>query len=199
MKVTQINRDNITNEIIKKVLFSIPNETNACGDVAVVFGSHEKALLEERILYALKLYNQKKVLKILLTGGTGFQGDFNESDMMYHILIKNNVDKDDILIENKSRNTEENIINTIDLLKSKDLYFGKKIILLSNQGHFIRIKLLLDKLDTTNVTYVYASPINDSLSYENIINNLVLKDKAINQVKKIIKYINEGILDDFDI
>lgn len=199
MKVTEINQNDITDDIIKKVLFSIPSNHDIKGDVVVVFGYHEKNLLEERIYYALKLYNQKDVSKILLTGGIGFQGNFNESQMMYDILLKNNVNDSDIIIDDKSRSTEENIINAINLLKQNNLYFNKNIVLLSNQPHFIRIKLLIDKLYNKDTNFIYTSPINDSLSYENMTNNPVLREMAVNQIKKIIRYVNEGILNNFDI
>lgn len=198
MNITEITTKEVNDEIIKKVFFSIPSESNPSADIVVVFGCHHKKLLEERVYQALKLYNENRVSKILLTGGVGFQGDFNESELMGKILIENNVDKNDIIMEDKSRDTIENIINTVVLLKELNLE-NSKIILLSNQPHFIKIKLLLEQQETSGMTFIYHCPDNDSQSYEKIINNPALKQQAILQIEKIIGNIKEGKLQNFKI
>ena len=106
MKLTDIDTNNISNEIIKKVLFNTPKNEYLEADCLIVFGCHLKPLLDERIKTVLEILKVKKVDKILLTGGIGVAGDFNESEYMKEVLLKNNVKEEIILIEDKSTTTE---------------------------------------------------------------------------------------------
>ena len=145
MKLTDIDTNNISNEIIKKVLFNTPKNEYLEADCLIVFGCHLKPLLDERIKTVLEILKVKKVDKILLTGGIGVAGDFNESEYMKEVLLKNNVKEEIILIEDKSTTTEENIINSIEILKNNNLIENKTIILVSNQAHLKRIRMELKK------------------------------------------------------
>ncbi len=200
MKLTEINTNNITDDIIKKVLFNIPKSNYNKADILIIFGCHIKELLDERLEQAIKILTTKDINKIVLTGGIGVNGDFNESSYMEDYLLKKGIPKDRLLIENKSTTTEENIINTINLLKHNNLLENKKILLLSNQAHLRRIDMELKKqLKHININLLYDYPEISILSYNNIINKDELRNIAIKQVKKIITFIHEGIIDDEEI
>lgn len=200
MKLTEINTNNITDDIIKKVLFNIPKSNYNKADILIIFGCHIKELLDERLEQAIKILKTKDINKIVLTGGIGVNGDFNESSYMEDCLLKKGIPKDKLLIENKSTTTEENIFNTINLLKHNNLLENKKILLLSNQAHLRRIDMELKKqLKDVNIDLLYDYSEISILSYNNIINNDELRNIAISQVKKIITFIHEGIIDDEEI
>jgi uncharacterized SAM-binding protein YcdF (DUF218 family) len=200
MKLTDIDTNNISNEIIKKVLFNTPKNEYLEADCLIVFGCHLKPLLDERIKTVLEILKVKKVDKILLTGGIGVAGDFNESEYMKEVLLKNNVKEEIILIEDKSTTTEENIINSIEILKNNNLIENKTIILVSNQAHLKRIGMELKKqLKDNKFEIIYEYPSSSLTSFENFEKNNELRVRAVNEIKKIRKFIDMGIVDDENI
>lgn len=200
MKLTDINTNNIKNEIIKKVLFSIPKNKYSEADCLIVFGCHLKPLLEERIKLTVDILRSKKIEKILLTGGIGVAGDFNEAEYMKEVLLKHGIKKENILIEDKSTTTEENIINSIEILKNNNLIENKKLILVSNQAHLRRIGMEFKKqLNNTKYVVIYEYPSTSLISFENILKNNELRALAINEIKKIISFIDIGIIDNENI
>ena len=119
---------------------------------------------------------------------------------MKDILLKNDIEEDKILIEDKSTTTEENIINSIEILKNNNLIENKTIILLSSQAHLRRIKMGLEKqLKDYDYKLIYEYPKVSLISYENIINNNELRNLAVNQIKKMITLIQKGNIDDEEI
>ena len=200
MKLTDIDTNNISNEIIKKVLFNTPKNEYLEADCLIVFGCHLKPLLDERIKTVLEILKVKKVDKILLTGGIGVAGDFNESEYMKEVLLKNNVKEEIILIEDKSTTTEENIINSIEISTNNHLIENKTIILVSNQAHLKRIGMELKKqLKDNKFEIIYEYPSSSLTSFENFEKNNELRVRAVNEIKKIRKFIDMGIVDDENI
>ena len=197
MFLTNIDIENINDEIIKQVLFSTSTVEYSEADCLIVFGCHIKALLDERIKLAINILNTKKIGKIIVTGGIGVHGDFNESEYMKEVLLNNGTSEDMILVEDKSTTTEENITNSIEILKQDDLIENKRIVLVSNQAHLRRIGMEFKKqLKDVNFEIIYEYPQTSLISLENVLKNNELKLMATNEVKKIIKFIKKGIIDD---
>ena len=200
MKLSEINKQNITNNIIKKVLFSIPSLEFNKADCLIIFGCHIKTLLDERIECALNILSKNKIENILLTGGVGLKGNFNESEYMKERLLVAGVTPNKILLEDKSKTTEENIKNSIEILNEKNLLKNKTIVVVSNQAHLRRIEMELKKHLTNNCcNIIYEYPKNESVSFENMKRNEKVRNMLINQVIKIVDYVNEGKLQDEDI
>ena len=76
MRLTEINTQNITDDIIKKVLFSTIKSKFLEADCLIIFGCHLKPLLDERLECAIKILKSKKIDTILLTGGIGVNGNW---------------------------------------------------------------------------------------------------------------------------
>lgn len=56
MRLTEINTQNITDDIIKKVLFSTIKSEFLEADCLIIFGCHLKPLLDERLECAIKIF-----------------------------------------------------------------------------------------------------------------------------------------------
>jgi uncharacterized SAM-binding protein YcdF (DUF218 family) len=94
----------------------------------------------DRIWQALQLYKQKKVKKILITGGSGSllrQEEF-EADHVKSFLITLKIPADDIITESISRNTHENAKFTSEWLKKHDP--DATCILITSAWHMRRAK-----------------------------------------------------------
>ena len=89
----------------------------------------------DRLIYTVQLYNQGIIRKIFISGGNGnlFNNNYKESETIKDFLIQNKIDSNDILIENQSRYTKENAINSAKLLNKKNEY-----ILITSAVHMKR-------------------------------------------------------------
>ena len=91
-------------------------------------------LLEKRLLMAKELYFNKEVDKLIVSGGlANKKAGISEADAMAKILIKDGVKEEDIIIENKSKTTNENALFSIPLAKEIG---AKRIIVVSTIEHF---------------------------------------------------------------
>lgn len=89
-------------------------------DVAVVLGAavwddEPSPVLRERINHSIWLYENGYVEKIIFTGGKGDGDKLAESEVARNYAIEHHVDPKDILIETKSRITEENLKYAYDI------------------------------------------------------------------------------------
>lgn len=200
MRFTEINTQNITDDIIKKVLFSTIKSEFLEADCLIIFGCHLKPLLDERLECAIKILKSKKIDTILLTGGIGVNGNFNESEYMKKALLNFGIAENKILVDDRSTTTEENIVNSIQILRDTNLINNKKIVLVSNQAHLRRIGMELKKqLNGDKFDIIYEYPENSIISFDNVKNDNDLRNLATNEVKKIIRFIEQGIVDDEEI
>ena len=200
MRLTEINTQNITDDIIKKVLFSTIKSEFLEADCLIIFGCHLKPLLNERLECAIKILKSKKIDTILLTGGIGVNGNFNESEYMKKALLNFGIAENKILVDDRSTTTEENIVNSIQILRDTNLINNKKIVLVSNQAHLRRIGMELKKqLNGDKFDIIYEYPENSIISFDNVKNDNDLRNLATNEVKKIIRFIEQGIVDDEEI
>ena len=200
MRLTEINTQNITDDIIKKVLFSTIKSEFLEADCLIIFGCHLKPLLDERLECAIKILKSKKIDTILLTGGIGVNGNFNESEYMKKALLNFGIAENKILVDDRSTTTEENIVNSIQILRDTNLINNKKIVLVSNQAHLRRIGMELKKqLNGDKFDIIYEYPENLIISFDNVKNDNDLRNLATNEVKKIIRFIEQGIVDDEEI
>ncbi len=119
---------------------------------------------------------------------------------MKKVLLNFGVVENKILVDDKSTATEENVINSIQILRDINLIDNKKIVLVSNQAHLRRIGMELKKqLKENNFDMIYEYPENSIISFDKIKNNNEWRSLAINEVKKIISFIEQGIVDDEEV
>lgn len=193
MKLSSIDVNNLNNELIKKIFFNVKKENYDYADYVIIYGCHIKELLDERLNYALKVLNKHKYGKVILTGGIGIKGDFNEAVYMKNYLINNSIDESKIIVENKSRTTEENNLNIMNMIDFKTIERPTNIVLITQEVHLSRIILHLAKiLKNDNIHFYYDYVENSVLSYERIINEPKLVGLLKEQLEKTKKFIKEG-------
>ena len=125
-------------------------------DYIIIYGCHKKRILNDRLNHLLKILNNYKYNKIVLTGGIGLFGNYNEALYMKDYLIKNNINPNKLIIEDKSKTTKENNINVINLLKLNDIKNKTNIVLVTNKFHMYRNKRILKGLiNNININFIY--------------------------------------------
>ena len=112
----------------------------------------------DRLIYTLQLYNQGVIKNIFISGGNGnlFNNNYKESETIKDFLIQNKIDSNDIIIENQSRNTKENAINSAKLLNKKNEY-----ILITSAIHMKRSILCFENEGLKIIPF----SVDNSMSY----------------------------------
>ena len=95
-------------------------------DVAVVLGAavhgHQPSpVFEQRIRHALVLYEKGTVARLLFTGGTAAGGGVAEAEVARRFALRRGVPARAILIENRSRTTQENLFEARKLMRAHRL------------------------------------------------------------------------------
>ncbi len=106
---------------------------------AGVWGDKPSPVFEERIKHGIWLYKNGYVSKLIFTGGQGENEEYSESFIAKNYTIKNLVPSDDILIEEKSTITQENILYAAQIVKENNI---RTVILVSDPLHMKRAMLM---------------------------------------------------------
>ena len=168
-------------------------------DIGFVFGG--PSMIPYRCDKAIQLYKSGYIKKILISGGIGFLNldrINNEAYKMYNYLIKQDVPKEDIIIESKSRNTIDNINNSINLLSLVYDINNLSFILITNHFHLRRCILLLTKYINRNK--IFWCGITDGKTDINSWNkSLIRKIIIVREAILLTCFARKGIISDINI
>ena len=132
---------------------SLHSRDKAVGDpqVMVIFGCQMRRdgpsiLLRDRLDTALAYWEEHPDMKIIVTGGKGDDEHVSEARGMYDYLTAHGVDGAQIFMEDKSRNTWQNINNTFALMEREGWSLTGDVLLVSSGFHLARIEMLWDRV-----------------------------------------------------
>ena len=89
----------------------------------------------ERIIAAVELYHRYPTVRIVFSGGNAAFGGPPESEFAIRFLEKLDIPRDRIELESRSRNTRENAVNTMQLVRPKP---GERWLLITSAYHMPR-------------------------------------------------------------
>lgn len=109
-------------------------------DAAVVLGAavwtkEVSPVFKERINHAINLYQKGRVRKLIFTGGQGNPGEPTEASAACLYALQSGVPVSDILMEDKSHTTYENILNAKQLA---DAHGIRTVLIVSDPLHMKR-------------------------------------------------------------
>jgi len=179
---------------IKKItdyIFLKPSPQKA--DLALVFGTRH----QEAINKVFELYRDQLVSKILVSGGVNKVTGENEAKEMSNKLALLGVKKDDVILENKSTNSLENVLFSKQIINN-NIGFDKikKIIAVVKHYHSRRALMTLKKhfpktVKLIPVTYeIYGFTVN------NWFDNEAGKQKVLSEWNKIPEYLAKGDIEE---
>jgi uncharacterized SAM-binding protein YcdF (DUF218 family) len=102
---------------------------------AAVWGADVSPVFKERINHGIDLYRKGRVRKLIFTGGQGNPGEPTESSAARDYALQLGIPADDILIEEKSHTTYENILYAKQLT---DAHGQRKVLIVSDPLHMKR-------------------------------------------------------------
>ena len=112
-------------------------------DVAIVLGAstyngHPSPVYQERINHAVDLYKKHLVKKIITTGGYGKGNPVSDAYNAKLYAVSQGVPEDDVLTEDQSTVTLENLINAKKIM---DVYNYQTALIVSDPLHMKRAML----------------------------------------------------------
>jgi len=115
LKVSEISYDDLSNDIIDKMLFEGILDDGLNGDCILVFGS--KKALQYRVPKAVELYKSGRSSKLLFSGGKQIEIDGRykpEALLMQEKALELGVLREDILVDTISQaGTKENVLGSL--------------------------------------------------------------------------------------
>ncbi len=147
MKLSEVTDFNcLSIEEYTKIVYGdyIPNIEGV--DAIILLGGAKLWCLD-RASVCSKIAKELKVKYILPTGGVICENNLTEAEYLRELLIKDGIDKDKIILENKATTTKENMTYTNEILKN--LNDVKKVLIVTSHFHLRRslelAKSYLDK------------------------------------------------------
>ena len=120
---------------------------------AAVYGGEPSPVFRERINHSIWLYENGYVDKLIFTGGKGESEEFSESSIAKNYAIEHSIPEKDILIEEKSKITQENIFYEAEIVRENNF---SKVIIVSDPLHMKRAMLMAR--DSGLVAYSSPTP-----------------------------------------
>jgi uncharacterized SAM-binding protein YcdF (DUF218 family) len=102
---------------------------------AAVWGTEVSPVFRERINHGIDLYRKGRVRKLIFTGGRGNGGEPTESAAARRYAMRAGVPASDILIEEESHNTYENILHAKRLADARGV---RRVLIVSDPLHMKR-------------------------------------------------------------
>lgn len=122
-------------------------------DYVVVLGSgligdKVPPLLASRIEKGIHIYKSNQNCKLIFSGGQGPDELLSEGQAMALYAKEQGIAAEDIIIENKARNTRENILFSKELMTN-----GSRFAIISNYYHLFRALLLAKELEISCIGF----------------------------------------------
>lgn len=136
--------------------FSKVDETRKA-DVAIILGaalnahSEPSPVFRERINHGVSLYKRKIVKKLIISGGYGRGSKISDAAVGKHYAVSQGVKAEDIFVEEFSRTTRANLLNSRILMRKQRL---NTALLVSDPLHMKRVSYLAKSVDLE----AYSSP-----------------------------------------
>lgn len=202
MKLSLINNENLTDDMVDKIVYSDTCDNLKNTTYGIVFGN--SMLIKERVNTAYDAYKSGRMKKVIFSGGSNGVSNQNndtvaEAVKMRELAIKLGIKEEDILIDDKSNNSFENVKNSFDLIKDQNI---TEIAIITSEFHLKRCYAIIKKIfPDINVIMIHSK---DGFSDRN---NWFLSDNSWNsgrslatyEANLLIKYAKENKIIDLDI
>lgn len=197
INISSLDPDRLTDLQMTDLLFNNIKDDNRNGDCIFVPGSSRA--VEHRLPKAIQLYHEGRAKKILFSGGVIWEGSnmMPEAHVLRQKAIENGIPPEDILVEDQSLHTKENVLASLLVLdRAIGLHNMKRIIAVTTAYHMRRFYLNL-KTYMPNWLEFSLCPVNDRTTREdNWFETPYGRKRVEAESRKIIEYVKLGSLMD---
>ncbi|WP_338442245.1 YdcF family protein [Synechococcus elongatus IITB4] len=137
--------------LVSLIFFRVPtsNTSRTAFDVIIVLGSPANSdggpseVMKQRVIEGVKRFYQGQAKHILFTGSAVYS-EFIEADVMSEFAHSLGVPKDAILTDTKSKNTYQNIFNSIGVMRDQNWLSA---LVVTSPSHIQRTSFILSTYD----------------------------------------------------
>ena len=201
MLVSQITEKDLTIEVIDKLLFQGLEDTGENADCIIVLGSMKAS--KYRVPVAVEAFKAGRASKLMLCGGKlrDFpDGKYSEAEHMRQAALALGVAEEDIVLENSSQNTVENILFAlVELQRTLCLNKVRRVLLVTTAYHMRRSLAIARYLLPKHITVIPCLANDNNTRRDNWMNTPVGVERAKGEAMKIVSSVMGGIIPDFEI
>ena len=200
MKVSQITKEQINDELVDKILYEGMEYKQQPIDVAIILGSSKAHTY--RLPYAVDVYKKGLISKIIVSGGRVIEGSgIVEAEFLKEKAIEQGITKEDIFVENEAMTTWENMQFSREIIIKNGLLKEDMNVAVVTSSFHMRRSLLIAKriFENDNVKIISLPSEDNSTRRTTWFTNDNGRTRAIGEVEKIIDYICQRRIDDFEI
>lgn len=201
MWVSKITEEDLTNETIDKLLFEGIVDTGENIDCIIVLGSTKAS--KYRVPVAVKAYNSGRANKIILCGGALNKfpdGESTEAEHMRKRVLELGVPDKDIILENTSQSTVENILCAlVELQREIWLNKVKKVLLVTSTYHMRRSLAIARYLFPAHIDIVPCPADDNNTKRDNWMSTPKGSERARREALNIVECVKNGVIPDFEI
>jgi len=145
MRLSEITKSPLSDDDIQKIVYGNVSDNGESTVYGLVFGN--SMLLKERVSTAVEAYKAGRIKKIIFSGGSnGISNQNNdtipEAIKMKNIAIEHGIKEEDILIEDQSSNSFENVENSFALISPENI---TSIAIITSEFHLKRSMAIIQK------------------------------------------------------
>lgn len=127
-----------------------------------VRGETPSTMLARRLDAAAEVLNENPQAICVVSGGQGRGEDITEAEAMRRYLLDCGISEERIILEDKSTNTRENISNSAELLRERDI---KNAVIVTSEFHQYRAMLYAKKCGLEVGSHSAYTPTHNLLNY----------------------------------
>ncbi|WP_059172205.1 YdcF family protein [Bacillus sp. FJAT-27445] len=199
MYLSKLDAGALTDMELTNLLFRGLEDDGEPGDCIFVAGSSKA--VQYRLPKAVELYKEGRAGKILFSGGVTWQGTaFPEAIMLKNEALAHGVPEKDILVEDQSLHTKENVLASL-LTLDRAFYLHKinRLIVVTTYYHMRRLHLTLKTYMPPWIRYTLC-PVNDNNTKEdNWFLSDIGRERVEKEAQKLIHYVKLGVLVDEEV
>ncbi|MBY0121447.1 YdcF family protein [Bacillus sp. S/N-304-OC-R1] len=199
MYISELDDVKLSDDQMTRLLFSNIEDDQKNGDCIFVAGSSKA--IQYRLPKAVELYNQGRASKILFSGGVKWEGNaFSEAVELKNAAIALGVPEKDILIEDQSVHTLENVLASMLVLDREfKLYKMERILVVTSAYHMRRLHLTLKTYMPSWINFTLCPADDNRIREDNWFQNNLGRQIVQMESSKLIKYVKHGALCDMEI
>jgi len=103
-------------------------------------------LLQDRLNEALDYLKTHPEMTVVVSGGQGPDEPMTEAQAMYEYLVEKGFPAEQILLEDESHNTVQNLMYTMELLANEGYDVTEEMVVVSNGFHLTRVRMLWERV-----------------------------------------------------
>ena len=129
--------------------------------IMIILGCQVRAdgpsvLLQDRLDTALDYLEDHPDMTVIASGGQGPDEHISEAEAMADYLVEHGFPEGQILLEDESHNTSQNLMYTRELLEESGLDWQGNLLVVSNGFHLARVRMLAQRYGLGEISTLAA-------------------------------------------